>query len=299
MKQAILKVVPTAAQWAGIKGDDKDTFKIRGLGLIAIATRFGVTGNPIGYNKYHLELGRIIYGNLPELIYVEKVELTLEDFKKAILNKVPTAVQWAGIDREARLAFKIQGLGLRGIAGKFGIAGNPISNHKYHLELGRMIYGNLPELIDAELTLEDLKKAILNEVPTAAQWAGMDSKAKKNFKVGELGLYAIATKFCIVGNPIKNNKYYLELGRIIYGNLPELIYVEKVELTLEDLKKAILNEVPTAAQWARMNAKTKHAFKSQGLGLTAIATRFGVVGNPSNNHKYHLELGRLIYGELE
>ena len=36
-------------------------FKVIGLGLVAIASKFNVTGDPIRNNKFHLELGNKVY----------------------------------------------------------------------------------------------------------------------------------------------------------------------------------------------------------------------------------------------
>jgi superfamily II DNA or RNA helicase len=326
IKELILGQIPTAAQWADMDQTAKKAFKVKGsdvnsekLTLLVIAGRFGVEGNPARNHKYHLELGRIIYGELLELSYEEKVKLSNEEIRKLILLQVPTAAEWANMDTTAKKDFKVKGskvnseeLRVRGIASRFGVEEDPRGNHKYHLELGRIIYGELPELVDNKLSNGKIKELILEKISTGAQWAAMDKTAKKAFKVKgsdvnseELSLFVIASRFGVEGRPVNNHKYHLELGRIIYGELPELSYEEKVQLSNEEIRELILKQIPTAAEWAAMNTSAKENFKikrneasSGELTLRAIARRFGVKGDPASNHKYHLELGRIIYGEL-
>jgi len=146
-----------------------------------------------------------------------------------------------------------------------------------------------------ELTFAELRAGVLLEKRTAKDWAEMDTKEKKAFKIEGLGLVAIATRFGVAGKPAGNHSVHLELGRKIYGDCPEL----KDELTLAELRAGVLLEKRTAKDWAEMDKKEKQAFKIEGLGLDAIATRFGVAGRPAGNHSVHLELGRKIYGEVK
>ncbi len=296
LKTAILEQVPTAEEWAGMTAKDKSGFKVAGMGLVAIASRFGVEGSPVGNRKFHLELGYKIYGRCEIL---EAKETFLNGLKAEVIKKIPTAEEWAGMKHREKGKFKIEKMGLGTIATKFGIGGDPIRNHKFHLELGQKIYGECEELFyeeKPELIGEQLKAAILAQIPTAKEWAGMGVKEKDVFEVAGLSPYRIATKFGVDGDPRKNRKYHLELGRKIYGECEELEYEEKPEITDEQLKVAVLEQVPTAEEWAGMGDKEKRALKVAGMGLRAITTRFGVEGEPFK-HSVYLELGRKIYGE--
>ena len=300
LKTAILEQVPTAEEWAGMTAKDKSGFKVAGMGLVAIASRFGVEGSPVGNRKFHLELGYKIYGRCEIL---EAKETFLNGLKAEVIKKIPTAEEWAGMKHREKGKFKIEKMGLGTIATKFGIGGDPIRNHKFHLELGQKIYGECEELFyeeKPELIGEQLKAAILAQIPTAKEWAGMGQEERLAFKVAGMGLTAIARRFGVEeGNPIGYYKVHLELGQKIYGECEELFYEEKPELIGEQLKAAILAQIPTAKEWAGMGVKEKDVFEVAGLSPYRIATKFGVDGDPRKNRKYHLELGRKIYGECE
>ncbi len=165
--------------------------------------------------------------------------------------------------------------------------GNPIGNHPVHLELGKAIFGVLPCF--AEVTHDQLRTAI-TEMYTAERWAGMNQKEKNILQIQGLGLRAITGRFGVEGNPIKNHSVHLELGKAIFGALPCF-----VEMTPDRLRTTI-TEAYTAEQWAGMKYKVKLTLKIQGLGLYALAGRFGVEGDPINKHSVHLELGKAIWG---
>jgi hypothetical protein len=50
--------------WAKMNHKQKPAFQVPGseMGLIALARRFGVKGNPVGYHAIHLQLGVRIFG---------------------------------------------------------------------------------------------------------------------------------------------------------------------------------------------------------------------------------------------
>jgi len=299
LRAEILKKVPTPEMWAGMKVKEKQEFKIAGVGPEAIARKFGVMGNPVNYKLVYLELGRKIYGEEHECLqYNEKPELTEEELHNEILKKVPTPEMWAGMEPKDKQAFKIGGMGLFAIAHKLGVKGHPIANLSVYLEVGRKIYGEEHECLQynekPELTEEELHDEILKKVPTPEMWAGMTQKDKRKFEIGDFKFTAIATQFGIQGNPFKNSAH-LELGRKIYGEEHECL--QEKEITVDELRNRILEKIPTPEMWAGMDKNDKIEFKINDLGFVAIATKFGVKGNPVANHSIHLELGRKIYGE--
>ncbi len=304
LRVEILKIIPTAEMWAGMIQREKLKFKVGGMGLKAIARRFGVmAGDPIFSRKYHWELGRKIYGECEELEYEEQSELTDDQLKTAILEQIPTAEMWMKMKTKEKEKFKIGEMGLAAIATRFGVKGNPLSHLQIYLALGSKIYGESEVFAYEYLNDDQLKAAILVQVPTAEAWAGMNQEKRKAFKVKKngtqykkMGLNGLATRFKIEGNPIDNRAYHLALGRVIYGECEAL---DEREVSPDELKAAILAQVPTAEMWARMKRKEKLQFKAAGMGLSKIATRFGIEGNPFDNRAYRLELGRKIYGECE
>lgn len=234
LRMEIMKLVPTAEEWAGMKAKEKAKLKITNMnmGLMAIARRFGVNGDPINHHKVHLELGRKIYGEHEVL-----QEISLDDVKKDILDQRPTAAAWAGMKRKEKGKFKITNtkIGLMTIAAMFGVSENPVNNHKYHLELGRKIYGESEELKyeeKPEISNEDLIVAIKVIVPTAAAWAGMKKKEKAKFKITNMnmGLMAIAGRLGVNVDPLRSHEYHLELGRKIYGEQLFALPTEPTEL---------------------------------------------------------------------
>jgi len=50
--------------------------------------------------------------------------------------------------------------------------------------------------------------------------------------------------------------------------------------------------------WAKLTAKEKNKIEVRDLGLNAIASKLGVKGNPRGNHKFHLEIGKMVWGDL-
>jgi len=234
-------------------------------------------------------MGKKIYGQHQALEYEVPSGLTNVEIIAKIKGKKPTAVEWAAIKRSKKTKFRIGGIGLIAIARRFSVDGDPIKNQSLYLELGRKIYGAHPAL--EEITNEEIIAKIKEKKPTAAKWASMKQSEKAKFEIGEMWLTAIATRFGVKGNAISNRSDHLELGRKIYGEHPAL-----EELTIEMLIANIKKAKSTADKWTAMDYSEKRKFKIGGIGLKAIASRFGLDGDPRDNHSIHLELGRKIYG---
>lgn len=148
---------------------------------------------------------------IEELLMIAEVEF----YRAAIQVLVPTPEAWAMMKVEEKKVFKIGGKGLCAISTKFGVEGKPMDNHRIHLEFGRQIYGEhscfSPE------SVKELRRKIIQQVPTPEAWAAMTLEERNEFKIGRKGLYAISTKFEVEGSPINNHQIHLELGRQIYG----------------------------------------------------------------------------------
>jgi hypothetical protein len=298
LRSEILKLKPTPQSWADMNKEDKKQFKIFRMGLNAIARKIGVEGNPANNHSVHLEIGRKIYGEEHKCLqYEEKPDLTPEKLKQEILKLKPTPKSWVAMEVKERKRFKISGIGLFAIARKFDVEGNPVSNLLPFLELGRKIYGKEHKCLK-EITPDKLIKEILKLKPTPQSWVDMVHKEKKQFKIFSIGLVAIARKLGVQGSPVEKQSVFLELGRKIYGEEHKCLKCEeKPDLTVEQLTQEILKLKSTPESWANMSQKEKYQFKTSGMGLYAIATKFGVKENPTINKSNHLALGRKIYGE--
>ncbi len=143
LAQRIREEIPEPEVWAEMKARKKREFKVAGMGLVAIATKFDIKGNPIDNHNIHLELGRKIYGEEHECLQV----FSPEGLTQRIREEIPEPEVWAGMKHKKKLSFKVAGMKLNAIARKFGVKGNPISNHSIHLELGRKIYGEEHECL--------------------------------------------------------------------------------------------------------------------------------------------------------
>jgi hypothetical protein len=293
--EAIKILVPTPEKWAKMKVNERAAFKVARMGIVALARRFGVRGNPFMYIKYHFELGEKIYGKNKVFIYVEKVELNNKDLIKAVRIIVTTPKKWVSMKPKERAKFRVKGIGLQAIGTRLGVIVKGPSCKKSFLELGERIYGKNKLFEQVELTNKELREEIRRVVITPEVWAKMKAKQKKVFKVKGMGLRKLATKFGVKGNPAANHKYHHELGSKIFG---KKYGFEKNELGFDALREEVKKIVKTPKGWAEMKAKQKISLKVTGLSLIKLARRFGINKvNPINNHKYHLELGRKIYGE--
>jgi hypothetical protein len=65
--------------------------------------------------------------------------------------------------------------------------------------------------------------------------------------------------------------------------------------------RALITKSYTPETWAKMPREQKSAFQVPGseMGLIALATRFGVKGDPVGSHAIHLELGDNIFGATQ
>ena len=99
-------------------------------------------------------------------------------------------------------------------------------------------------------------------------------------------------------NVIQNSKHAFELGK----NLRRRQQVINYALAFYDKKRLIeqIRKLMPAKDWAKMGSKARRDFqyiKTMRSGLRLISTMFGIDGDPTENYKFHLELGRIIYGQ--
>lgn len=163
IRQRLLQDHPTATSWMAV--EDRGAISVDGLGISTIATRLGVSGNPLRGVAHYIELGQKLHGAddpvyLARLTELEERKTGLQLSKEAlvplVLDQHPTQESWNGMGAKARFKFKVKGLGLAGLATRFGVEGDPVGHTSVHQELGERIYASVPVVSSqAETHLEE------------------------------------------------------------------------------------------------------------------------------------------------
>ena len=211
--------------------------------------------------------------NVDELLKVDV--RTQEGLRKEIFRQVPMAGQWAGMKSKDKRSFFCIGLKMRAVFSKFGLKGNAFSMSN-HLQLGRKIYGENHECL-REITLEMIKGEILRQIPTATQWSSMSHRERAKLKIFGVGLHAIGNLMGLNTKALCSRADHLKLGRLIYLDNTGSLDPEK---STEELGAIIKNLVPNAEDWVQMGYAKRSEFKADNKGLVALATCFGVEGDP-------------------
>jgi hypothetical protein len=332
---------PQPEDWVKIVKNLRSDYKFKGIGLLALARKFGINGNPIAQVKYLLELAKKIYSDHPiilELLEKEKVEelkkseqksilqeKSLEDLSKGIKEIIPNIQDWINMTVLQKTDFNFASFSLRRLATIFGITGgNLLTQHYYHLQLGRKIYGDVPELINAlkfyedknsleSMDESDLIQKIREKIPNVQDWIQMTTSERRNFVINSsIRLKMIVEKLGIQqGEQARSRYYHLQLGRKIYGDVPELLFaideyernknemIEIKSLDNEMLKQKIKEKIGDVKNWIQMSNKEKSEFVIDDLmTLKMVATKFGVDSRIIKNRLGHLLLGKVIFGVI-
>lgn len=305
LRKEVLKSYPTADDWLKIRATQRQSIKIsfggRALGLMMVARIFGLSGNPIGYQKDFLELARAIYGDLETLKYEELVP---EKVIEVVIQKYPTPKDWARLQTPERVGLKFtlgsQTFGLSRLATVFGIEGLPAQQNQAFFALGRAIYGDEHECLRYDdVSRADMRNAILAIYPTANHWIGINTRSRKALSVSiggrDWGLHAINSLFGIAG--VSSLESFLALGRAIYGEDNQLLQ----PVTTDLLKHSIMQIIPTASHWAPIGTRDRRDIKINiggvDFGIKALGTLFNIDGNPEQHQSAFFALGRAIYGD--
>ncbi len=324
IREEILKKYPSPESFMSSKAREKLSFEVYGKGLNAIARIFGVEGDPIGHRIIQAKLAEKIYGKgheaieavLRNRIPVENETSQEQIFRKAIQEKYPTPESFMSLKFREKLSFKIYGKGLGAIARIFGVEGNPNGCRIVQAELGKKIYGEGHEVIEAvlrnnisvdnEISQEEIfRKAIEEQYPTLESFMSLKVREKLSFRVYGKGIIAIVRIFGVTGDPIGNRIALAELAEKIYGKgheaieavLRNRIPVENETSQEEIFRKAIEEQYPTPESFMSLNYREKFSFKIYGKGLRAIARIFGVEGSPVDRRIIQAELAEKIYGK--
>ena len=249
---------------------------------------------------------------------------TLDQWRKALEELGYNPQQWASMDYEEKVTFEVYGLGLYRLANKFCIAGSPVGNNLFHIQLGLVFWPEAKELKDYISNKEQNDKSLdeLGTDPTkwrkvledmgynSQRWAWMTSKEKKVIKIYDLGLQALASIFRVNGNPTANHDFHIQLGNIFWPEAKELKdYISNIEQNdkaLDDLsadpakwRKMFEDMGHNPQSWRKMAYEDKQAIRIHGIGLYAISTKFGLEGDPIRKLSTYIQLGLIFWPESE
>jgi hypothetical protein len=258
-KEEVKKSILAAKEWIEKTKTQKEEIKIAGKGLMALATLFGVNGNPVQSRSTYLQLGKRIYGEgdqalideakrmkdeqeqrKPERLLAEELGDDLDKWREEIKKILPTSKEWLEMETPRRKRLRIAGKSPQSLTNLFGVEGSFRDSNVALIELGKKIYGEE----DALLQLE---------------WQKLREEEESNV-------------------PIR--AHAKELG-------------ENQELWRQELIKIL----PTSKVWLALSKAEKLTLKVVGLGMRAIGRIFGVKMNPLSTRYGYLQLGRKIYGE--
>ena len=187
---------------------------------------------------------------------------------------------------------------LPAIARLFGITGDPRSSIAVLCELGLAVFPEsqiLKERFRIEnLSPEEWRTAVQQKI-TPGGWLSLTSEQRRAFKVHGRGMQAFAHTFGVKGHVFQSTLTFLNLGLAIFpDNKPIKEALEFEERNPEKWGERI-REVTTPEQWLTMNAEGRLTFKVDGLGLTALATIFGVKGSAVSRLEPFYHIGTKLW----
>lgn len=318
-REKVKEEIPTIEKWMALDTESRLRLQLfGGKSLATLAKTFEVEGNPKQNTLAHLYLGRKIFGDSPKLLAeIKRLEgrkssesFDMEAWKELVRKQVPSAKEWITLKDIIRL----QGLGgrtLKSLANRLGLESGPLTNSLSYLNLGKVFFGEDPVLLDEIKKIKELesikavdeealKEQILAKIDVN-KWLTLSAKEKHALKdLFGIGIFSIARKFGVVGDPVDDRIVFLELGRKIFGDDPRLVEEMRIEkLTLDEWKIEIQKDVGDVLAWLNIKSQDRLTKKILGRTLRVIASVFGLgLGNTVITDKIHLELGIKIYGSV-
>lgn len=240
----------TAKQWLDLTYEEKGKLEVEGKKLGALATLFGLKGNPRDDRVLYLELTSRIFGkNNPTILAAKKVlekkqegdnEMGDDREKwRSAVQKQYSLDEWMKLSSsDGRKQVKVKGKKVPALATIFGVNGNARDDRCVYLELGIAIFGDKNQVVAKELALEEQRrekrerrkeaakkmgtnteewKKVLAEKYSAQQWVSMTQTIKKDVEVNGRKLRAIASIFSIDGNPVSNHDVHIQIAARIFG----------------------------------------------------------------------------------
>ena len=160
----------------------------------------------------------------------------------------------------------------------------------------------------AEYEREDVRQAILKQLPTIESW--IDAVAQRlNLKAAGLKMTALKTLFNVVDDKKAADMIsYFLLGREVYGSSPRIAEeIKKAEQrrssekrTKEEWRHEIVKKFPTAKQWIDEAGKMREdgsLFHMDGAGIMMIGGIFGLQSRGISPQSIAVEVAKYIYGE--
>ncbi len=269
--------------WTEISGVKRLKIKIDVYGLAALSTLFEVKSGATDREAF-IQLGKAIWGDE----WIDPAEEKREIVRQ-LLKAQYTPASWKEMDRPGRSGFTIDGLRLSATAKLFNIEGDPVKKRDVHEELGKVIWSD--EWIDPdEIKREKLRRKIM-EIYTPETWIEIGSK-RSGLRIENKGLEAIASIFGLHGDPTRQMIHHKELGRAIWGDNP--VFESKEAGVRKDLIANLIKSNYEPNTWVKMKTSDMHAFKVDGLGISAVMTLFEIE-DPAISRQKLIELGKAIW----
>jgi len=125
----------TPEGWISIGAKKREQINVDGAGLYALETMFGIenpsTHDSVGFYSLGLKI-------FPENTEMKKLldiaQRSPEDWRLLVRTRY-TREDWVNMRFRQKKSFNVDGLGLRGIAGLFGLAGDPIGDSSVYQRL--------------------------------------------------------------------------------------------------------------------------------------------------------------------
>ena len=289
----------SAERWRDMKRSEKgkNFTEEHGIGVYALASIFGIKGDPIGYQQVWYELGQKLW---PESAIFEQIkEKTREDWQTYFQGKM-TAEQWKDMkpSEKGKNFTEEHDMGVYALAGMFGIKGDPIGYQQVWYELGQALWPESTAFDRAnEKTKEDWQTYFQDKM-SAERWRDMKRSEKgKNFtEEHDIGVNALARIFGIEGNPVVFLQVWYELGKKIWSE--SAIFEQVKEKTKEDWQTYFQDKM-SAEQWRDMkqSGKGKNFTEEHDIGVYALASIVGIEGDPVGHPQIWYELGQALWPE--
>ncbi|MBN8550535.1 MAG: hypothetical protein J0M12_14565, partial [Deltaproteobacteria bacterium] len=291
--------------------------------------------DPSTNHRFHLLLAREIFGE-SEIVSSALLKNSQRKaashltgaqlVEKIISDPKMTVERWMAMGWREKPKFRVPDtdIGLRVLAAKLKVEGDPVCTRKSHLLLAQKIFGESETLSSALLEIskheastlltsaELIDRIVSDPKMRVATWIGMTQRERRRYHVPgtEMGLEALATQLEVSGNPIASHKFHLQLAQKIFGESEvlssALLKNSRQEASLALSPADLINKVKsdpqmTLQRWIAMTQRERVGYRVPGttMGLRALAGQLDIKGNPTNNHKFHLQLAQKIFGESE
>ncbi len=322
IKDAIKERCPTSTDFLSLSKKEKTTFRIKGIGFNTLLTIFGIEHSKGFTLDWFFELGKRVYGAQDEALLKAESKLAekraAEKFEQndliAKLKKlIPTPEGWAIIPLDKRKILEIQGIKFAKIFTMFDIDHEDSQDNVAFFELGIRVHGNnetLEKKRDEAQKTKELKQKNKSEIieeiekqfPTIDSWLSAKPGQRKKLNIPGMKITKLITYFGIEDKIFSLAGWYA-LGLAIFGEDEKLrekyVDAKKREsaetLSVLELSTYIKEHWPSLNEWAEVPTIQRKKLNVDGIYLTAILSRFGIIGDCYSNIPW-LKLGIKVHG---